>query len=210
MYSALKNFPFIKIASFLLSHQCRRQELTWFCKRMSNSTKPRMVSPFHICTSLNRLIYNLTTNEITKKGVITVEDLKGVYNVKQHPKFQNGEWSEEQILRKFLDTFDTKGKPDGTVWASSFFFLQISFTLIFQLNLGLKNRLPKMSLSTTMHRSRPPLTMMPTLFWWWRTTGSCKKKEHITNQQEDYKSAQESLISMFFSIYFIYTYKKLL
>ena len=27
----------------------------------------------------------------------------------------NGEWSEEQILRKFLDTFDTRGSEDGTV-----------------------------------------------------------------------------------------------
>lgn len=51
----------------------------------------------------------------TKDGKITIDDLKGVYNVKQHPKYLNGEWSEEQILRKFLDTFDTKGKEDGTV-----------------------------------------------------------------------------------------------
>ena len=35
--------------------------------------------------------------------------------MRKHPKFLNGEWSEEQILRKFLDTFDTKGKEDGVV-----------------------------------------------------------------------------------------------
>lgn len=48
-------------------------------------------------------------------GIITIEDLKGVYNVTKHPKYLNGEWSEDQILRKFLDTFDTKGQEDGTV-----------------------------------------------------------------------------------------------
>jgi Ca2+-binding EF-hand superfamily protein len=50
-----------------------------------------------------------------KDGTISVEDLKGVYNVSKHPKFLNGEWTEDQILRKFLDTFDTKGSEDGKV-----------------------------------------------------------------------------------------------
>ena len=27
----------------------------------------------------------------------------------------NGEWTEEQVLKKFLDTFDTKGSEDGVV-----------------------------------------------------------------------------------------------
>ena len=48
-------------------------------------------------------------------GKIDITDLKGVYSVQKHPKFLNGEWSEDQILRKFLDTFDTKGKEDGIV-----------------------------------------------------------------------------------------------
>lgn len=48
-------------------------------------------------------------------GKITIHDLKGVYNVSKHPKYLNGEWSEDQILRKFLDTFDTKGQEDGVV-----------------------------------------------------------------------------------------------
>ena len=41
--------------------------------------------------------------------------LTGVYIVKNHPKFQNGTWSEDQVLRHFLDTFDTKGQEDGVV-----------------------------------------------------------------------------------------------
>ena len=48
-------------------------------------------------------------------GKIEIVDLKGVYNVTKHPKFLNGEWTEDQILKKFLDTFDTKGAEDGVV-----------------------------------------------------------------------------------------------
>ncbi|CAF1056410.1 unnamed protein product [Brachionus calyciflorus] len=55
-----------------------------------------------------------------KDGIIEVSDLKGVYNVKQHPKYLNGEWSEEQILRKFLDTFDTRGSEDGIITREEF------------------------------------------------------------------------------------------
>ena len=50
----------------------------------------------------------------TGDGVITVEDLKGVYNVKKHPKYLNGEWTEDQCLRLFLDSFDSQDK-DGKV-----------------------------------------------------------------------------------------------
>ena len=48
-------------------------------------------------------------------GTITTQDLKGVYDVRRHPKYLNGEWTEDQILRKFLDAFDTKGSEDGVV-----------------------------------------------------------------------------------------------
>lgn len=44
-----------------------------------------------------------------------MSDLKGVYDVRRHPKFLNGDWSEDVILKKFLDTFDTKGSEDGVV-----------------------------------------------------------------------------------------------
>ena len=51
----------------------------------------------------------------TEDGVITTEDLKGVYNVSKHPKYLNGEWTEDQCLRTFLDSFDTPDNKDGTV-----------------------------------------------------------------------------------------------
>ena len=50
----------------------------------------------------------------TGDGIITVEDLKGVYSVKKHPKYLNGEWTEDQCLRTFLDSFDSQDK-DGKV-----------------------------------------------------------------------------------------------
>lgn len=51
----------------------------------------------------------------TGDGVITVEDLRGVYNAKYHPKYQNGEWTEEQVFRTFLDSFDSPYDKDGKV-----------------------------------------------------------------------------------------------
>ena len=48
-------------------------------------------------------------------GNITVEDLKGVYNVKKHPKFLSGEWNEDRCLREFLDSFDAPDNKDGVV-----------------------------------------------------------------------------------------------
>ncbi len=38
-----------------------------------------------------------------------------VYDVTKHPKYKNGEWTEEQCFRKFLDAFDTPDDKDGTV-----------------------------------------------------------------------------------------------
>ncbi|CAF1403394.1 unnamed protein product [Rotaria sp. Silwood1] len=53
-------------------------------------------------------------------GHITVEDLRGVYIVKNHPKYMNGEWSEDQVLRHFLDCFDYGKHKDGVVTRDEF------------------------------------------------------------------------------------------
>ncbi|XP_070563688.1 calcyphosin-like protein [Ptychodera flava] len=57
----------------------------------------------------------------TGDGLITVEDLKGVYNVKKHPKYLNGEWTEEQVFRTFLDSFDSPDDKDGQVTKEEFY-----------------------------------------------------------------------------------------
>lgn len=56
----------------------------------------------------------------TGDGVITVDDLKGVYNVKGNPKFQNGECTEEELLKKFLNNFEVGGVKDDKVTKDEF------------------------------------------------------------------------------------------
>ncbi len=51
----------------------------------------------------------------TGDGVITVEDLRGVYNVKRHPQYLNGQMTEEQILNRFLNNFEANGTKDNKV-----------------------------------------------------------------------------------------------
>lgn len=67
-------------------------------------------------------IINLAFNKLDKTGdgFITVDDLKGVYDVTKHPKYKNGEWTEDQCFRKFLDAFDTPDDKDGTITLEEF------------------------------------------------------------------------------------------
>ncbi|XP_060640854.2 calcyphosin-like protein isoform X2 [Anolis sagrei] len=56
----------------------------------------------------------------TGDGVVTVEDLRGVYDGRQHPKFRSGEWSQDQVFRAFLDSFDSPDDKDGKITAEEF------------------------------------------------------------------------------------------
>jgi len=55
----------------------------------------------------------------TGDGVVTIEDLKGVYSANKHPKYLSGEWTEDQVLRQFLDSFDSQDK-DGKITQEEF------------------------------------------------------------------------------------------
>ncbi|XP_030148816.1 calcyphosin isoform X2 [Lynx canadensis] len=52
-------------------------------------------------------------------GVVTVDDLRGVYSGRAHPKVRSGERTEEEVLRRFLDNFDSSEK-DGQVTLAEF------------------------------------------------------------------------------------------
>nr|XP_054319098.1 calcyphosin [Pongo pygmaeus] len=52
-------------------------------------------------------------------GVVTVDDLCGVYSGRAHPKVRSGEWTEDEVLRRFLDNFDSSEK-DGQVTLAEF------------------------------------------------------------------------------------------
>jgi hypothetical protein len=52
----------------------------------------------------------------TGDGVVTIDDLKNVYNVRTNPRYLSGEETEAQILGRFLRTFEEHGTVDGKVY----------------------------------------------------------------------------------------------
>ncbi|XP_073814337.1 calcyphosin-like protein [Musca autumnalis] len=54
-------------------------------------------------------------------GVITVNDLKNVYSVKEHPKYETGEMSEDELLTEYLNNFEGgRGNNDGVITKEEF------------------------------------------------------------------------------------------
>lgn len=56
----------------------------------------------------------------TGDGVITVEDIRGVYDVTAHPRYMSGEETADLILNKFLANFESEGQVDGKVTLEEF------------------------------------------------------------------------------------------
>jgi len=56
-----------------------------------------------------------------KNGIVEIDDIKDVYNAKNHPDVKLGKKSEEEILSEFLDTFELHysllhpGSRDGKI-----------------------------------------------------------------------------------------------
>eukprot|EP00003_Mantamonas_plastica_P025799 TRINITY_DN5138_c0_g1_i1.p1 TRINITY_DN5138_c0_g1~~TRINITY_DN5138_c0_g1_i1.p1 ORF type:complete len:353 (+),score=145.35 TRINITY_DN5138_c0_g1_i1:22-1059(+) len=53
----------------------------------------------------------------TGDGQITIDDVRGTYDVSFHPKYQSGECTEEEVLATFLANFDSKAgeRKDGVI-----------------------------------------------------------------------------------------------
>jgi len=60
-----------------------------------------------------------TKLDATGDGKITAADLKGIYNARGHPKFLNGELTEEEVFNLFLKQFEM-GDPDGVITSGEF------------------------------------------------------------------------------------------
>lgn len=56
----------------------------------------------------------------TGDGIITIQDMKDVYDVTRHPKFINTEMTEDEIFEQFLNNFDAPNDPDGKVTKEEF------------------------------------------------------------------------------------------
>jgi Ca2+-binding EF-hand superfamily protein len=56
----------------------------------------------------------------TKDRKITVEDLRGVYSVRYHPKYISGEWDQDRCLTEFLNKFEVGEHKDGIVTYEEF------------------------------------------------------------------------------------------
>lgn len=55
-----------------------------------------------------------------KTGVVTLEELKDLCSVRAHPKYRSGEMTENEILQKFMHTFEN-GSVDGKITREEFF-----------------------------------------------------------------------------------------
>eukprot|EP00118_Oscarella_pearsei_P024752 m.306719 g.306719 ORF g.306719 m.306719 type:complete len:191 (+) comp41531_c0_seq1:88-660(+) len=56
----------------------------------------------------------------TGDGIVTVDDLKGVYDHRHHPKFTSGQWTSQQVFENFLDQFDSPKDKDHKITKDEF------------------------------------------------------------------------------------------
>uniref|UniRef100_A0A1W7RAM7 EF-hand protein-like protein n=1 Tax=Hadrurus spadix TaxID=141984 RepID=A0A1W7RAM7_9SCOR len=80
----------------------------------------RAIRPPMSKTRLDLIDQAFAKMDKTGDGVITIEDLRGVYNATYHPKFISTEMTEDEIFEEFLRSFDTPNDPDGKITREDF------------------------------------------------------------------------------------------
>ncbi|CAL4122093.1 unnamed protein product [Meganyctiphanes norvegica] len=57
----------------------------------------------------------------TDDGIVNLADLRGVYSVRQHPKYLSGELDEDQILKMYIAKFEGSTSTDGKITREEFY-----------------------------------------------------------------------------------------
>ncbi|KAK4291257.1 hypothetical protein Pmani_035909 [Petrolisthes manimaculis] len=68
--------------------------------------------------NLVNLAFDMLDN--TDDGVVTLEDMRNVYSVNKHPKFQSGEMTEDEILLTVIKKFENNTSVDGKITRDEF------------------------------------------------------------------------------------------
>jgi len=75
--------------------------------------------------------WNLNHNNCLFKITVftnTMEIFSRIYNVRCHPKYQNGEWTEKQCFEEFLKSFEPdEARRDGQVWRCDLIFIEFAY-----------------------------------------------------------------------------------
>ncbi|OTF80872.1 calcyphosin-like protein [Euroglyphus maynei] len=75
--------------------------------------------------SMNKMRISLVEKAFAKMdktgdGVITIKDLQGVYNIKSHPEYLNGNKTEQELFGDFIKKFEKNGSIDGQLTKEEF------------------------------------------------------------------------------------------
>lgn len=61
------------------------------------------------------------------------------YNARKHPKYVNGDWTEDRVFEEYLKSFDSPNDPDGIV---SHIVVVLSYNVETRLHFGVGYPLP--------------------------------------------------------------------
>ncbi|CAG2173163.1 unnamed protein product, partial [Oppiella nova] len=80
----------------------------------------RAVRPPMSKTRLNLIEMAFKKLDKTGDGIVNLDDLNGVYNIRSHPEYQNGQKTEKELLEGFLKKFEEGGSVDGQLTKDEF------------------------------------------------------------------------------------------